>query len=84
MSESKNLNHEVQQDLSNESSTKLKISTKQSKYWIDEMAAIYQLGSHGASKGNHNSRDVLSPPQSWFYADLLFRFVWFRLCLSDS
>ena len=50
MSESKNLNHEVQRDLSNESSTKLKISTNQSKYWIDEMAAIYQLDSHGASK----------------------------------
>ena len=50
MSESKNLKYEVQQDLPNESSTKLKISTKQSKYWIDEMAAIYQLDSHSANK----------------------------------
>ena len=50
MSESKNLNHEVQQDLSSESSTRLKISTKQSKYWADEMAAIYQLDSRGAYK----------------------------------
>ena len=50
MSESKNFNHEVQQDLSNESSTKLKISTKQSKYWADEMAAIYQSDSHGVNK----------------------------------
>ena len=50
MSESKNLNHKDQRDLSNESSTRLKISTKQSKYWADEMAAIYQLDSHGANK----------------------------------
>ena len=50
MSESKNLNHKDQRDLSNESSTRLKISTKQSKYWADEMSVIYQLDSHGANK----------------------------------
>ena len=50
MSESKTLNNEVQQDLSKESPTKLKISTKQPKYWIDEMAAIYQLEPQNTSK----------------------------------
>ena len=50
MSETKTLNNEFEQDAPDGPTAKLKISTKQSNYWIDEMAAIYQLDSHSASK----------------------------------
>ena len=53
MSESKTLNHEVQQDSPDESTTKLKISGERPRYWADEMAAIYQLDSH--SDGNNET-----------------------------
>ena len=50
MSESNTLNIELQQDSPDESPTKLKISSKQPKYWADEMAAIYQLDSQKTDK----------------------------------